>query len=76
MKTLKVIIATLLFFTLIGAIPFGIIWSLNILFDSGIPYTWKTWAATTILSTIVYGQSAASNYQKKKKQRTSWNYYV
>ena len=76
MKAVKVLLATVLFFVLIGVIPFGIIWSLNTLFHSGIPYTWQTWLATTILSSIVYGSSAASNYSKRKKQRTSWGYYV
>lgn len=76
MKVVKVLLATALFFGLVVIIPFGIIWSLNTLFYTEIPYTWKTWAATTILSTIVYGSSAASNYSKKKKQRTNWGYYV
>jgi hypothetical protein len=76
MKALKVVLATALFFTLIIIIPFGIIWSLNTLFYTEIAYTWETWAAATILSSIVYGSSAASNYSKKKKQRTSWNYYA
>ena len=55
MKALKVLAATVLFFSLVGLIPFGIIWSLNTLFSMGILYTFKTWAATTILSSIVYG---------------------
>jgi len=76
MKIVKVLLATVLFFGLVAVIPFGIIWSLNTLFYTEIPYTWETWAAATILSTIVYGSSAASNYSKKKKQRTSWGYYV
>ena len=76
MKLLKVVFATALFFGLIVVIPFGIIWSINTLFHSGIPYTWQNWLATTILSSVVYGSSAASNYSKNKKQRTSWNYHV
>ena len=76
MKLLKVIFATALFFGLVVVIPFSIIWSLNILLHTVIPYTWQTWAATTILSSVVYGSSAASNYSKNKKQRTSWNYHV
>jgi len=76
MKVVKVLLATAIFFGLVAIIPFGIIWSLNTLFYTQIPYTWETWAAATILSTIVYGSSAASNYSKKKKQRTSWGYYV
>jgi len=76
MKVVKVLVATAIFFGLVAIIPFGIIWSLNTLFYTQIPYTWETWAAATILSTIVYGSSAASNYSKKKKQRTSWGYYV
>jgi len=76
MKLLKVVFATTLFFGLIVVIPFGVIWSLNTLFHSGIPYTWQNWLATVILSSVVYGSSAASNYSKNKKQRTSWNYHV
>ena len=75
MKALKVLAATVLFFSLVGLIPFGIIWSLNTLFSMGILYTFKTWAATTILSSIVYGSSAAGNYTKTKKPRTTWGYY-
>jgi hypothetical protein len=76
MKAVKVLLAMVLFFSLVAIIPLGIIWSLNTLFYTEIPYTWQSWAATTILSTIVYGSSAASNYSKKKKQRTNWGYYV
>jgi hypothetical protein len=76
MKLLKVVLATALFFGLIVVIPFGVIWSLNTLFYTEISYTWQTWAATVILSSVVYGSSAASNYSKNKKQRTSWNYHV
>ena len=75
MKKLKYTLATLLFFTLVFSIPFGIIWSLNTLFDAHIAYTYKTWAAALILSTIVYGSSATGNISKKKKQAQSWNYY-
>ena len=76
MKVVKILLATVLFFGLVAIIPLGIIWSLITLFYTEIPYTWQSWAATTILSTIVYGSSAASNYSKKKKQRTNWGYYV
>lgn len=76
MKVVKILLATTLLFSLIAVIPFAIIWSLNILFHTEIPYTWKTWAATVILSSIVYGSSAASNYSKNKKQKTGWGYYV
>ncbi len=65
MKAVKVLLAMVLFFSLVAIISLGIIW-----------YSWQSWAATTILSTIVYGSSAASNYSKKKKQRTNWGYYV
>ncbi len=75
MKIVKVLLATVLFFGLVAVIPFGIIWSLNTLFYTEIPYTWQSWAATVILSSVVYGSSAAGNYTKNKKQR-SWNYYV
>jgi putative Mn2+ efflux pump MntP len=76
MNVVKICLATALFFGLIVVIPFGIVWSLNTLFYTEIPYTWQTWAATVILSSVVYGSSAASNYSKNKKQRTSWNYHV
>ena len=76
MKLLKVVFATALFFGLIVVIPFGVSWSLNTLFYTEISYTWQTWAATVILSSVVYGSSAASYYSKNKKQRTSWNYHV
>ena len=75
MKVVKVCLATALFFGLIAIIPFSIIWSLNTLFYTKIPYIWQTWTATVILSSVVYGSSAAGNYTKNKKQR-SWNYYV
>lgn len=76
MKLLKVVFATALFFGLVVVIPFSIVWSLNTLLHTVIPYTWQTWLATTILSSVVYGSSAASYYSKNKKQRTSWNYHV
>ena len=76
MNVVKVLLATALFFGLVVVIPFGIVWSLNTLFYTEIPYTWQTWLATTILSSVVYGSSAASYYSKNKKQRTSWNYHV
>ena len=75
MKVVKVLLATALFFGLIVIIPFGIIWSLNTLFYTEIPYIWQTWAATVILSSVVYGSSAAGNYTKNKKQ-SPWSYYV
>jgi putative Mn2+ efflux pump MntP len=76
MNVVKICLTTALFFGLVVVIPFGIVWSLNTLFYTEIPYTWQTWAATVILSSVVYGSSAASNYSKKKKQRTSWGYYA
>jgi hypothetical protein len=33
--------------------PLAVIWSLNTLFDTGIPYSLRTWAATVVLVTIV-----------------------
>lgn len=75
MKNLKYVLASVLFFGLVFAIPFGIIWSLNTLFDAHITYTLKTWAAALILSTIVYGSSATNNLNRKKKQNQAWNYY-
>jgi hypothetical protein len=33
--------------------PLAVIWSLNTLFDTGIPYSIKTWAAVAVLTTIV-----------------------
>jgi hypothetical protein len=33
--------------------PLAVIWSLNTLFDTGIPYSLKTWAAVAVLATIL-----------------------
>lgn len=33
--------------------PFGVVWSLNTLFGTGIPYNFSTWAATVVLVTMV-----------------------
>ena len=33
--------------------PVAIIWSLNALFDTNIPVTFKTWLATMILSAVL-----------------------
>lgn len=75
MNVVKVLLATALFFGLVAVIPFGIVWSLNTLFYTEIPYTWQTWSATVIVSSIVYGPSVARSYSKNKKQK-SWNYYA
>ena len=51
------LILVLAFFVMI---PIMIIWSLNVLFGLHIILTFKTWAATLLLSTMVYGSSSRS----------------
>jgi hypothetical protein len=41
-------------------LPLAVIWSLNVLFGIGIPYSLKTWAASLILSGLF-----AANYSKR-----------
>jgi len=41
--------------------PVLAIWSLNTLFGLGIAYTFKTWLAALILSSIVGGSSVSKN---------------
>jgi len=43
----------ILSFLLILFWPLAVIWSLNTLFDTGIPYSLRTWAATVALVTII-----------------------
>ena len=38
-------------------IPLGAIWSLNLLFGLAIPYSFHTWLAAFLLSSIVYGKT-------------------
>lgn len=35
---------------LVLIMPFGVIWSLNNLFELGIGYTWRTWLAVVFLN--------------------------
>lgn len=51
----------LLVFLIIIFGPFISIWSLNTLFNLGIDYTFKTWLAAIILSSIIYGSSQSGN---------------
>jgi len=41
------------------AVPFGIIWSINTLFATGIPFTLKTWGAALILAGSVGGNRSS-----------------
>lgn len=47
----------LLLIAVIVAVPFINIWAVNTLFGLGIGYTWSTWFASLILSSLVSGQS-------------------
>lgn len=35
--------------------PFAVVWSLNTLFAVGLSYTWQTWLASFILTSVVSG---------------------
>ena len=50
---LIVVLVMLLFF--VSAAPFITIWSLNTLFSLSIAYTWKTWLATALLHSMLFG---------------------
>lgn len=41
--------------------PLAIIWSLNVLFQLTIPYTFKTWAASLCLSSLFAARVSASS---------------
>lgn len=40
--------------------PLAAIWSINTLFGTAIPFTFDTWCAALILSSVVSGQSIVS----------------
>jgi len=35
--------------------PYAVVWSLNTLFGLMIPYTWQTWLAAFVLTSVVSG---------------------
>lgn len=39
----------------VALFPFIVIWSLNTLFNLGLLYTWQTWLASLILTSVVSG---------------------
>jgi hypothetical protein len=49
-------------FVFIGVVcvPLAVVWSVNALFGTGIPYSLKTWAAALILSGLF-----AANYSRR-----------
>lgn len=54
MKILNVIIGIIVIVSLIAAIPFIVIWSLNTLFSGlAIAYTWQTWLAVFALTAVL-----------------------
>jgi hypothetical protein len=55
----SIIIATIV------SVPFGFIWSLNVLFSLSISYTIKTWLAS-MLFLILLGNSSGIKYKKEK----------
>lgn len=52
------IVMILIFIVLLIVVPFAAIWSVNTLFGTMIPYTFKTWVASLLLSGIVGSSSA------------------
>lgn len=59
LTVIALIIAALIIF-----VPLGFIWSLNTLFQLGIAYTLKTWAAALILIMLF----SVKSYNERKKQ--------
>lgn len=61
MKILNIIIGIIVIVSLIVAIPFIVIWSLNTLFAGlAIAYTWQTWLAVFALTFVV----KSTNYKR------------
>lgn len=50
---MKEIALFVLVVAIIVIVPFAGIWAVNTLFGTGIAYTFKTWAATAILTSII-----------------------
>lgn len=63
METLINIIGSILIIAVIGAllffIPLGIVWAINYLLGFDIEYTWKSWIAVVLLSTLFGGSTVA-----------------
>lgn len=61
-KTLLQIVGLIGFILLLLVIgPLAAIWSLNTLFPTlAIPFTWETWLAASVLSTVVGGKDIVS----------------
>lgn len=60
MTTSALVIIVVLAALFVVVMPLAVITSLNTLFGLGIAYTWKTWLAALILTTVVYGSSNGS----------------
>lgn len=57
--------------TIIFAAPLVIIWSINNIFSTETPYTWKTWISVYILLTVV--NSSLRNVESNNKLKNFWN---
>ena len=61
MKEFVVAVAIVLVGLVVVYVPFGLIWSVNVLFSLTIPYTFKTWCAATLLSVAIGGTRVTYN---------------
>lgn len=52
MSDLVMLFVILIVLGIVVLYPLGIIWSVNALFATGVPYTFKTWMAAFLLTTI------------------------
>jgi hypothetical protein len=61
METMLNILGYILLILILGAIivilPLGIIWAINYLLGFDIEYTWKSWLAVVLLSTLFGGST-------------------
>ena len=58
--TLAMLITLVVLVIIFG--PFALIWSLNVLFPAlAIPYTFKTWAASALISLVIGARVNAYN---------------
>ena len=53
MDILKVVVIVLVVVGLLWLVPLLMIWSINTLFNTGIPYTLSTWFAAFVLTSAV-----------------------
>lgn len=61
---MKYIVLGSIIIAAIVSVPFGFIWSLNVLFSLSISYTIKTWLAS-MLFLILLGNSSGIKYKRK-----------